>query len=209
MEGRRLSEGLHQAIEAKESVPIQRESKTLATVSLQNYFRMYEKLGGMTGTAVTEAEEFGKIYKLDVVAIPTHRPTKRTDHPDAVYKTARAKYTAVAAEIEKANKSGQPVLVGTTSIDKNEIISELLKRKGIRHEVLNAKNHEREAEIISKAGEKGSVTVATNMAGRGVDIILGGETPKHEDGRAKTGTPEWKQWEKKHQEVVDLGGLYI
>jgi len=167
MMGRRLSEGLHQAIEAKERVPIQRESKTLATVSLQNYFRMYEQLSGMTGTAVTEAEEFHKIYKLDVVAIPTHRPTKRVDYPDAVYKTSRAKFSAVVAEIEKAHKTGQPVLVGTTSIDKNEIISQLLKRKGMKHEVLNAKNHEREAEIIAKAGEKGSVTVATNMAGRG------------------------------------------
>ncbi len=209
MVGRRLSEGLHQAIEAKENVPIQRESKTLATVSLQNYFRMYEKLAGMTGTAVTEAEEFGKIYKLDVVAIPTHRATKRKDLPDAVYKTARAKFTAVVAEIEKAHATGQPVLVGTTSIDKNEIISQLLRRKGIKHEVLNAKNHEREAEIISKAGEPGSVTVATNMAGRGVDIILGGETPKFEDGRAKTNTPEWQKWEKKHEEVLSLGGLYI
>ncbi|MGH7245440.1 MAG: preprotein translocase subunit SecA, partial [Candidatus Levyibacteriota bacterium] len=175
MVGRRLSEGLHQAIEAKESVAIQKESKTLATVSLQNYFRMYEKLAGMTGTAVTEAEEFNKIYKLDVVVIPTHREVKRKDIADAVYKTNRAKVSAVVNEVAEAHKKGQPVLVGTTSIDKNEIISELLKRKGIKHEVLNAKNHEREAEIIARAGEKGAVTVATNMAGRGVDIILGGE----------------------------------
>ena len=209
MIGRRLSEGLHQAIEAKENVPIQRESKTLATVSLQNYFRMYEHLAGMTGTAVTEAEEFHKIYKLDVVVVPTHRDMIRKDLSDAIYKTGRAKISAVATEIEKANKRGQPVLVGTTAIDKNEIISELLKRKGIKHEVLNAKNHEREAEIIAKAGEKGAVTVATNMAGRGVDIILGGETPKSEDGTDKKGTKEWEYWEKKHKEVLDLGGLYV
>jgi preprotein translocase subunit SecA len=201
MVGRRLSEGLHQAIEAKENVPIQRESKTLATVSLQNYFRKYEILAGMTGTAVTEAEEFHKIYKLDVVVVPTHRGMVRKDLSDAIYKTARAKYTAVANEIEKAHKKGQPILVGTTAINKNEIISELLKRKGIKHEVLNAKNHEREAEIIAKAGEKGAVTVATNMAGRGVDIILGGDPPKDEK--------ELGQWQKKHDEVVELGGLYV
>lgn len=209
MIGRRLSEGLHQAIEAKENVPIQRESKTLATVSLQNYFRMYERLAGMTGTAVTEAEEFHKIYKLDVVVIPTHRQMIREDLSDAIYKTGRAKLSAVAAEIEKAHKKGQPVLVGTTSIDKNELISELLKRKGIKHEVLNAKNHAKEAEIIAKAGEKGAVTVATNMAGRGVDIILGGEAPQSNDGSDKKDTKEWEAWEKKHKEVLDLGGLYV
>jgi preprotein translocase subunit SecA len=201
MVGRRLSEGLHQAIEAKENVPIQRESKTLATVSLQNYFRMYEKLAGMTGTAVTEAEEFHKIYKLDVVVIPTHRNVVRKDLPDAVYKSGRAKFSAVVEKIAEIHKTGQPVLVGTTSIEKNEIISQLLKRKGIKHEVLNAKNHEKEAQIIAKAGEKGAVTVATNMAGRGVDIILGG-TPVE-------GSKNTKQWEKMHQEVLDLGGLYI
>ena len=209
MEGRRLSEGLHQAIEAKEGVPIQRESKTLATVSLQNYFRMYEKLSGMTGTAITEAEEFHKIYKLDVVVIPTNRQMIRLDHADSIYKTGRAKLAAVAQEIEAAHKKGQPVLVGTTSIEKNEIVSELLRRRGIKHELLNAKNHEREAEIISKAGEIGAVTVATNMAGRGVDIILGGETPKLDDGRSKIGTQEWKKWEEKHKEVAELGGLYV
>ncbi|HEX8965172.1 MAG TPA: SEC-C metal-binding domain-containing protein, partial [Patescibacteria group bacterium] len=209
MVGRRLSEGLHQAIEAKENVPIQRESKTLATVSLQNYFRMYEKLAGMTGTAVTEAEEFHKIYTLDVIVIPTNKNVQRIDLSDAVYKTGRAKYTAVVDAIEKAHKRGQPVLVGTTSIDKNEIISQLLQRRGIKHEVLNAKNHEREAEIIAKAGEKGSVTVATNMAGRGVDIILGGETPKNEDGTTQTSSPEYKKWEKQHNEVLELGGLFI
>ncbi len=209
MVGRRLSEGLHQAIEAKEGVAIQKESKTLATVSLQNYFRMYERLAGMTGTAVTEAEEFHKIYELDVVVIPTNKEMIRKDLSDAIYKTARAKYSAVASEIEKAHKDGQPVLVGTTSIEKNEIISELLRRKGIKHEVLNAKNHEREAEIIAKAGEKGAVTVATNMAGRGVDIILGGETPKNDDGTEKRGTKEWDSWEKRHGEVLKLGGLFV
>lgn len=201
MEGRRLSEGLHQAIEAKEGVPIQRESKTLATVSLQNYFRMYERLAGMTGTAVTEAEEFSKIYKLDVVVIPTHNTVVREDLADAVYKTTRAKLTAVVKEVEEAHKKGQPVLIGTTSIDKNEIISELLKRRGIKHEVLNAKNHLREAQIIAQAGKKGAVTVATNMAGRGVDIILGG-------AKAPTATGN-KQWEKEHKEVLELGGLYV
>ncbi|MCL4417196.1 MAG: preprotein translocase subunit SecA [Patescibacteria group bacterium] len=209
MEGRRLSEGLHQAIEAKEGVTIQRESKTLATVSLQNYFRMYEKLAGMTGTAVTEAEEFHKIYKLDVVVIPTNKTMIRKDESDAIYKTGRAKLSAVASDIEEAYKKGQPVLIGTTSINKNEIISELLRRRGIKHEVLNAKNHLREAEIIAAAGKKGAVTVATNMAGRGVDIILGGDSPKSEDGTEKRETEEWKKWEKKHNEVKSLGGLYV
>lgn len=173
MPGRRYSEGLHQAIEAKEGVPIQQESQTLATISFQNYFRMYEKLAGMTGTASTEAEEFHKIYKLDVVIIPTHRDMVRKDHPDAIYKTQSAKFTAVANAVEEIHKSGQPVLVGTTSIDKNEFLSSLLKKKGISHALLNAKNHEREAEIIAEAGQKGAVTVATNLAGRGVDIMLG------------------------------------
>lgn len=209
MIGRRLSEGLHQAIEAKEKVPIQKESKTLATVSLQNYFRMYEKLSGMTGTAVTEAAEFHKIYGLDVVVIPTNKTMIRRDENDVIYKTSRAKYSAVASEISEAHKSGQPVLVGTTSIDKNMIVSELLKRRGINHEVLNAKNHEREAEIIAKAGEKGAITVATNMAGRGVDIVLGGESPKASDGQDLVGTKAYEAWQKKHDEVVSLGGLYV
>src|SRR3989344_3311418 len=209
MMGRRLSEGLHQALEAKENVPVQKESKMLATVSLQNYFRMYEKLAGMTGTAVTEAEEFHKIYNLPVVVIPTNEPMIRENLADSVYKTARAKITAAANEIEKAHKKGQPVLVGTTSIEKNEIISQLLKRRGIKHEVLNAKNHEREAEIIAKAGIKGAVTVATNVAGRGVDIILGGDTPKGEDGREFRDTTEWKKWEEKHNEILKVGGLYV
>lgn len=203
LEGRRLSEGIHQAIEAKENVPIQRESKTLATVSLQNYFRMYEKLAGMTGTAVTEAEEFRKIYNLDVVVIPTYRTVKRIDHADAVYKTGRAKYTAVVNSIEEAHKKGQPVLVGTTSIDKNEIVSELLRRRKIPHEVLNAKNHMREAEIIANAGKKGAVTVATNMAGRGVDIVLGGSAEQDFSEAEK------KKWQKEHDKVLELGGLYV
>ncbi len=172
MLGRRYSEGLHQAIEAKEGVTIQQESQTLATISLQNYFRMYEKLAGMTGTAATEAEEFSKIYKIDVVTIPTNKPLVRVDHPDTIYKTQTAKYTAVAGLVEQLYRKGQPVLVGTTAIDKNEFLSELLKRKGISHALLNAKNHEKEAEIIAAAGKKGAVTVATNMAGRGVDIKL-------------------------------------
>src|SRR3989344_5911161 len=178
MMGRRYSEGLHQAIEAKEGVAIQQESQTLATISFQNYFRMYEKLSGMTGTASTEAEEFHKIYSLDVVTIPTNNPMVRIDHADTIYKTIASKYTAVANLIEELHQKGQPVLVGTTSIDKNEFLSDLLKKKGISHALLNAKNHEKEAEIISSAGEKGSVTVATNMAGRGVDIILGKNVDK-------------------------------
>lgn len=207
--GRRLSEGLHQALEAKEGVTVQRESKTLATISLQNYFRMYQKLAGMTGTAVTEAEEFHKIYKLETVVIPTHRPMIRKDEADAIYKTQRAKISAVVEAIEQHYKKGQPILIGTTSIDKNEIISQALRRRGIKHEVLNAKNHEKEAEIIAKAGMKGAVTVATNMAGRGVDIILGGDTPKSEDGYDKKDSREWKAWEKGHNDVVALGGLRI
>jgi preprotein translocase subunit SecA len=209
MEGRRLSEGLHQAIEAKENVPIQRESKTMATVSLQNYFRKYELLAGMTGTAVTEAEEFNKIYKLDVVVIPTHNKLQRVDHSDAVYKTTRAKISAVADAIVDAAKKGQPVLVGTTSIDKNEIISQTLKRRGVKHEVLNAKNHQREAQIIALAGRKGAITVATNMAGRGVDIVLGGDQPKKTDGTTDQNSSEYKKWKKEHDEVVALGGLYV
>jgi preprotein translocase subunit SecA len=215
LEGRRLSEGLHQAIEAKEGVTIQQESKTLATVSLQNYFRMYEKIAGMTGTAVTEAEEFQKIYKLDVVAIPTHKKMTREDVGDQIYKTVRAKVAAVVREIEEAHKKGQPVLVGTTSIDKNEIVSEYLKRKGIRHEVLNAKNHVREALIIQNAGKRGAVTVATNMAGRGVDIILGGQPPSRFDiaYRGRIGEKKLKEdmekWQREHDEVVSAGGLFV
>lgn len=208
--GRRFSEGIHQAIEAKEGVAIQQESKTLATVSLQNYFRMYQKLAGMTGTAATEAEEFHKIYGLDVVVIPTHRTMTRKDFGDSVYKTPRAKYSAIAEDIIEAHKRGQPVLVGTTSIDKNEIISELLSRKGVPHQVLNAKNHLQEAMIISDAGKKGAVTVATNMAGRGVDIILGGSRhEKWEVADEKAWAKEEKEWQKNHDDVVALGGLHV
>ncbi|OGG01417.1 preprotein translocase subunit SecA [Candidatus Gottesmanbacteria bacterium RBG_16_52_11] len=210
LHGRRFSEGIHQAIEAKENVPIQQESKTLATVSLQNYFRMYQKLAGMTGTAATEAEEFKKIYNLDVVVIPTNKPVRRTDEADSVYKTPRAKYAAIVADIIERYKKGQPVLVGTTSIDKNEIISEFLKRKGVPHEVLNAKNHLREALIITQAGKRGQVTVATNMAGRGVDIILGGSKKERwEVDNDKEYQELLKSWQKAHDEVVALGGLHV
>ncbi|OUC08705.1 preprotein translocase subunit SecA, partial [Litorilinea aerophila] len=174
MEGRRYSEGLHQAIEAKEGVKVQKESMTLATITFQNFFRMYNKLAGMTGTAKTEEEEFQRIYNLDVVVIPTYKPIIRQDLPDLVYRTQEAKFKAVLADIEEAHKRGQPVLVGTVAIETSELVSAMLKRRGIPHEVLNAKNHEREATIIAQAGRPGAVTIATNMAGRGVDILLGG-----------------------------------
>ena len=184
MEGRRYSDGLHQAIEAKEGVKVEKESKTLATITFQNYFRMYTKLAGMTGTAETEEAEFREIYGLDVIVIPTHMPIARQDHPDVVYKTIKGKYKCLVDEIVETYEKGQPVLVGTVSIDKSEVISGMLKKKGIPHQVLNAKYHEREAEIIALAGQRGSVTIATNMAGRGTDIKLG-------------------------EGVVDLGGLKI
>lgn len=212
MVGRRWSDGLHQAVEAKEAVVIQQESKTLATISFQNYFRMYEHLSGMTGTAATEAEEFKKIYKLDVVVVPTHKDMVRRDHSDIIYKTLRAKYGAVVGEIEELHKKGQPVLVGTTSIEKNEIISEYLKRRKIPHNVLNAKNHEREALIIAEAGEPGGVTVATNMAGRGVDIVLGGAMPDRTEGVSQDKYekgPEYKKWKESHEKVVAAGGLHV
>lgn len=174
MFGRRYSEGLHQAIEAKEGVKVERESKTLATITLQNYFRMYKKLAGMTGTAQTEEQEFRDIYGLDVVVIPTHKPMIRIDHPDVIYKTEEAKFRAVVEDIVERHKKGQPVLVGTVSIEKSEKLSAMLKKRGIPHQVLNAKYHEKEAEIIAQAGRKGAVTIATNMAGRGTDILLGG-----------------------------------
>ncbi len=193
MHGRRYSEGLHQAIEAKEGVHIREENQTLATVTLQNYFRMYEKLAGMTGTAATEAEEFMHIYKLEVIAIPTNRPMIRADMPDVIYKTEDAKYRAVVDDIASRFEAGQPVLVGTISIEKSERLSQLLSRRGIQHEVLNAKHHEREAHIIAQAGRRGAVTVATNMAGRGVDIILGGNPANPEDAGF----------------VKEVGGLYV
>ncbi len=210
MFGRRWSEGLHQAIEAKEGVPIQQESKTLATISFQNYFRMYEKLSGMTGTASTEAEEFKRIYNLDTTVIPTNKPMIRADNSDVVYKNQRAKYAAIVKEIEECFKKGQPVLVGTTSVQKNEIIDQFLSHKKIPHAVLNAKQHQREAEIIAKAGAKGGVTIATNMAGRGVDIVLGGAMPQKADfGDKKEYEKANKEWQKKHDEVVSFGGLHV
>ena len=212
MVGRRWSDGLHQAVEAKEGVTIQQESKTLATISFQNYFRMYEHLAGMTGTAATEAEEFRKIYKLEVVAVPTNMPMVRKDHGDMIYKTLRGKYGALVEEISECYKKGQPVLVGTTSIEKNEIISEYLKHKKIPHNVLNAKNHEREAEIIAEAGKPNGITVATNMAGRGVDIVLGGAMPDRIAGISNevfTKTKEYKKWEELHEKVVKAGGLHV
>lgn len=239
MYGRRYSDGLHQAIEAKEGVKIQQESRTLATISIQNYFRMYSKLSGMTGTAITEAEEFKKIYETEVLVIPTHKPVVRDDKADVVYKTASAKYTAIAAAVEEINNQGQPILIGTRSIEHNDIISHFLRRKNIPHQVLNAKNHEREAFIIADAGKKGAITVATNIAGRGVDIVLGGAKPELKDFRKKKASPltdaqkkiaqdlklppsldasEYKLaeyqtalelWRENHDEVVALGGLYI
>ena len=173
MPGRRYSDGLHQALEAKERVNIEEENQTLATITFQNFFRMYKKLSGMTGTAETEAAEFKKIYNLDVVGIPTHRDMIRLDDGDAVYRSEREKFDAIAEEVAKLHEKNQPVLVGTVSIEKNELLSALLKKRGVKHEVLNAKQHEREAEIISLAGQPGAVTIATNMAGRGTDIVLG------------------------------------
>jgi preprotein translocase subunit SecA len=199
MFGRRYSEGLHQAIEAKERVKIQRESVTMATITFQNYFRMYEKLAGMTGTAATEAEEFHKIYNLEVVVIPTNKPLIRTEYPDQIYKDEKAKFAAVTREVKELNEQGRPVLIGTTSIEKSELLSDLLKKNGVSHQVLNAKNHEKEAAIIAQAGRIGAVTVATNMAGRGVDIILGGNP----EGRDEA------QWREEHNKVVELGGLHI
>jgi preprotein translocase subunit SecA len=199
MYGRRYSDGLHQAIEAKERVKVQQESRTYATITIQNYFRMYEKLAGMTGTALTEAEEFHKIYKLDVVVIPTNKPMVRQDLPDFIYKTEEAKFKAVVQEIEQLHKEGRPVLIGTVSIENSEYLSDLLKKRGIKHHVLNAKEHTREGEIVAQAGQPGAVTVATNMAGRGVDIILGGNPESKEE----------KEWQKAHQKVLDMDGLYI
>lgn len=214
MPGRRWSEGLHQAIEAKEGVPIQQENQTLATITFQNYFRLYEKLAGMTGTADTEAFEFHQIYGLEVVVIPTHRPMIRQDLPDVVYLTAREKYDAIVKDIEECLKRQQPVLVGTTSIENSERLSALLKRKGIPHQVLNAKHHEREAQIIAQAGRPGAVTIATNMAGRGTDILLGGSLDAELAELGEDAPEELKQkvrqeWQQRHDLVVKAGGLHV
>ncbi|MEX2144814.1 MAG: preprotein translocase subunit SecA [Candidatus Spechtbacterales bacterium] len=193
MPGRRYSQGLHQAIEAKEGVRIREESKTLASITFQNYFRMYKKLSGMTGTALTSAEEFDRVYKLDIVAVPTNKPLVRKEMPDLVFRSKEGKYKALTRDIAERHKAGQPVLVGTTSIEKNEYLSALLQKEGIKHEILNAKNHEREGQIIAQAGRKGAVTVATNMAGRGVDIILGGNPPDAKEA----------------EKIKNVGGLHV
>ncbi|MFO7997278.1 MAG: SEC-C metal-binding domain-containing protein, partial [Dehalococcoidia bacterium] len=199
MFGRRYSDGLHQAIEAKEGVQIQQESMTLATITFQNYFRIYKKLAGMTGTALTEAEEFYKIYRLEVVVMPTNKPMIRTEHPDQIYKDEKSKFAAVAREIKQFHEQGRPCLIGTTSIEKSESLSDILRRNGIPPQVLNAKHHEKEAAIIAEAGRLGAVTVATNMAGRGVDIILGGNPEERDEA----------EWQEEHKKVVELGGLHI
>jgi preprotein translocase subunit SecA len=228
LHGRRYNEGLHQAIEAKEGVEVKDENQTLATITLQNYFRLYEKLAGMTGTAETEANEFHQIYKLGVVPIPTNKPMIRIDEPDVIYQTAQAKFEAVVEDIVQRHHKGQPVLVGTTSVEKSEVVSVMLKRRGIPHEVLNAKYHEREAAIVAQAGRKGAVTVATNMAGRGTDIMLGGnpdfiaDAELHHRGLSPVDTPEdyeaaWagalakakRAVAEEHEEVVAAGGLYV
>lgn len=213
MPGRRYSDGLHQAIEAKEAVAIQRESKTLATISIQNYFRMYHKLAGMTGTAATEAEEFRKIYGMDVLVVPTNRDVARQDHADLVFKTKKAKYDALVNEVAAKHKQGQPVLLGTRSVEQNEVVSGYLKKAKIPHQALNAKNHEREAAIIANAGKPFGVTVATNIAGRGVDIVLGGSPPEKpqdaDDTVAKKYDKSMQAWREAHQKVLELGGLHV
>src|SRR5688572_2173850 len=229
MPGRRWSDGLHQAVEAKERVAIQAENQTLASITFQNYFRMYGKLSGMTGTADTEAYEFQQIYGLEVVVIPTHRPMVRADLPDQVYKTAREKFDAVVADAKERHARGQPILVGTASIETSEQVAALLARAGIPHQVLNAKQHAREAAIVAQAGRSGAVTIATNMAGRGTDIVLGGnaefgarvevygEALACEPGACDESTPEFKAALERHRascaadrdKVVAAGGLHI
>ena len=213
MPGRRWSEGLHQAIEAKEGVTIQNENQTLATITYQNYFRLYNKLAGMTGTADTEAYEFQEIYKLEVVVIPTHKPMIRDDQPDAIYLTAAEKYKSIITDIKDCQERRQPVLVGTASIEVSELISNTLNKENIKHQVLNAKYHEQEADIIAQAGRPGTVTIATNMAGRGTDIVLGGnyeaELKKHEDPDEETVAGLKEAWNALHNEVVASGGLRI
>ena len=199
--GRRWADGLHQAVESKEGLRVQRESITYATITLQNYFRLYSKLAGMTGTAATEAEEFYKIYKLEVVSVPTNKPMLRDELPERVYQTEAARWKAVVEEIEELNRNGRPVLVGTTSIEKSEKLSEMLDKRGLRHQVLNAKMHEKEAAIIAQAGRPGAITVATNMAGRGTDIILGGNPEASSIPQA--------QWQRDHQQVLEMGGLHV
>ena len=201
--GRRYSEGLHQAIEAKENVKVEAENRTYATITIQNYFRMYAKLAGMTGTAVTEAEEFSKIYKLEVVVVPTNKPQQREDHGDVIFKNEESKFKALVKEVEEVSKAGRPVLIGTVAIQNSEILDEMLNRRGVKHNVLNAKRHEQEAQIIADAGKPGAVTVATNMAGRGVDIILGGKPPEDGDEKAVV------EWKTRHAQVVELGGLHV
>jgi len=191
--GRRWSDGLHQAVEAKEGVTIQRESRTYASITYQNYFRMYDKLSGMTGTALTSSEEFYTVYGLEVVPVPTNKDVVRIDKNDLIFQTEKGKFAAIARKVKEINSTGQPLLIGSASIDKNELLSAELHKEGIKHEILNAKNHEREGEIIAEAGRKGAVTLATNMAGRGVDIKLGGATA----------TPE------ETEEVRGLGGLFV
>ena len=210
MPGRRWSEGLHQAVEAKEQVKIQNENQTYASITFQNYFRLFKKISGMTGTADTEAVEFQQIYNLEVVVIPTNKKMIRKDEVDLVFITAKEKYNAIIDEINEKNKTGQPILVGTTSIDASEHLSKILKEKKLEHSVLNAKYHQKEAEIIAQAGKLNTITIATNMAGRGTDIVLGGNYLFNTDNlKSEEISKLKKQWEENSEKVKQLGGLYI